>query len=82
MKGKMEDKNLFQTHERLKEKMREIFKRSEELEMKIENSRVILSGWWNYFSLQEKRLTQLDSFIRKRVRINAWSQWKRIRTMV
>jgi RNA-directed DNA polymerase len=64
--------------------MREIFKRSnpKSIEMKIENSRVILSGWWNYFSLTESKsaLTQLDSFIRKRVRINAWSQWKRIRT--
>lgn len=64
--------------------MREIFKRSNpmSIEMKIEKSRAILSGWRNYFWLTESKrpLTELDSLIRKRVRINAWSQWKRIRT--
>jgi hypothetical protein len=64
--------------------MREIFKRSNpmSIEMKIQSSKPILRGWWNYFSLTESKspLQELDSFMRKRIRINAWTQWKRIRT--
>ncbi len=64
--------------------MREIFKRNNpmSIELKIQSSQSVLRGWGNYFSLNESRkpLQKLDSFIRKRVRINAWTQWKRTRT--
>lgn len=64
--------------------MREIFKRNnpESLATKISKSKSVLRGWWNYFALTESKrpLQELDSFIRKRCRINAWTQWKRTRT--
>ncbi len=64
--------------------MREIFKRNnpESLATKISKSQSVLRGWWNYFALTESKrpLQELDSFIRKRCRINAWTQWKRTRT--
>jgi RNA-directed DNA polymerase len=52
------------------------------LEIKISKTSEILRGWMNYFMLAtgKRKLEELDSFIRKRCRIVAWVQWKRIRT--
>jgi RNA-directed DNA polymerase len=48
----------------------------------IEDLRPILRGWMNYFQHTQGRraLEELDAWIRRRLRVIAWRQWKRPRT--
>lgn len=64
--------------------MRHVLRRNNpaSLEVKILKASEVLRGWHNYFMLAvgKHKLKDLDGFIRKRCRIVAWVQWKRIRT--
>jgi len=70
--------------ERIKEKCREITKRSTPLseEERIRKLNKLLIGWMNYFVITKDytTLAKLDSLIRMRLRLCLWKQWKNART--
>ena len=68
--------------QRLKEKLREIFRRGRgrNLARLIEEELTpLLRGWMNYFRLAEVKgiFEELDSWIRRKLRGLIWRQWKR-----
>ena len=68
--------------QRLKEKLREIFRRGRgrNLGKLIEDELTpLLRGWMNYFRLAEVKgiFEELDSWIRRKLRCLIWRQWKR-----
>ena len=68
--------------QRLKEKLREIFRRGRgrNLSKLIEEELTpLLRGWMNYFRLAEVKgiFEELDSWIRRKLRSLIWRQWKR-----
>ena len=68
--------------QRLKEKLREIFRRGRgrNLSRLIEEELTpLLRGWLNYFRLAEVKgiFDELDSWIRRKLRCLIWRQWKR-----
>jgi RNA-directed DNA polymerase len=68
--------------QRLKEKLREIFRRGRgrKLGKLIEEELTpLLRGWMNYFRLAEVKgiFEELDSWIRRKLRGLIWRQWKR-----
>lgn len=68
--------------QRLKEKLREIFRRGRgrNLNRLIEEELTpLLRGWLNYFRLAEVKgiFEELDSWIRRKLRGLIWRQWKR-----
>ncbi len=72
---------------RLKEKLREIFRRGRgrNLGKLIEEELTpLLRGWMNYFRLAEVKgiFEQLDSWIRRKLRGLIWRHWKRTMTRV
>jgi len=50
----------------------------------IEELTPVLRGWYTYFSLAETKsaFEQLDQWLRRRLRVILWRQWKRPRTRV
>jgi|RifCSP16_2_1023846.scaffolds.fasta_scaffold52605_2 RNA-directed DNA polymerase len=66
---------------RFKEKLKEQFRRGRgrNIGKLIEELRLLLIGWINYFSLAEVKGTfeELDSWIRRKLRAIIWRQWKR-----
>lgn len=71
---------------RVKEKIRQITSRSKPypLEQRIEELNRLLVGWCNYFSLADTKtiFQELDGWIRRRMRMCLWKQWKKPRTKV
>jgi RNA-directed DNA polymerase len=69
---------------RCKEQVREITNRSNGRSMKvrIEALKRYVSGWLNYFghSHSYAEVVELDQWLRRRVRLCYWKQWKRPRT--
>jgi RNA-directed DNA polymerase len=69
---------------KIKEKCKEITKRSNGLseEMKIKKLSPIVRGWANYFTIAKaKRVMEgLDRYVRTRLRVAKWKQWKNRRT--
>lgn len=69
---------------RLKEKLKKVTSRSNALsiEQRVKRLSQIASGWISYFRLADiKTLTRnLDEWVRRRLRMCYWKQWKRIRT--
>jgi group II intron reverse transcriptase/maturase len=69
-----------------KTKVREITSRSRPIAMykRYELLRSLNMGWYNYFRLTEARsiLDDLDSWVRSRLRLCYWKQWKLPRTRV
>jgi RNA-directed DNA polymerase len=70
--------------ERFKARVREITKRSNGRNMKarIKALKRYVSGWLNYFghSRSYAQVVELDQWLRRRVRLCYWKQWKRPRT--
>ncbi len=67
---------------RLKEKLREIFRRGRGRDLRkliAEELTPLLRGWMNYFRLAEVKgiFEELDSWIRRKLRGLIWRQWKR-----
>jgi len=66
---------------RFKQRIREITSRSNGRNMKtrIEQLRQYITGWLNYFghSRSYNELVELDQWMRRRVRMCYWKQWKR-----
>jgi len=73
-----------QTIERLKTKIREITARNKPVSIteRIERLNTYLGGWMGYFALAETPsvFKDLDGWIRRRLRMCLWKQWKRVRT--
>jgi hypothetical protein len=73
-----------QTIERVKEKIRGITDRNKPISMveRIERLSSYLGGWMGYFTLAETLsvFKELEGWMRRRLRMCLWKQWKRVRT--
>jgi group II intron reverse transcriptase/maturase len=69
---------------RLKDKLRSLTSRSKGWSMDTRISRLnqVIRGWVNYFSLADMRklCLRLDGWLRRRLRMCYWKQWKRVKT--
>jgi hypothetical protein len=74
----------WQSYERLKRDLRELFRRGRgwSVAQIIEELNRKLRGWINYFRLCEVKNTfeELDGWIRRRLRCIIWRHWKRAHT--
>jgi RNA-directed DNA polymerase len=70
--------------EKLKKNIKEVTSRSngKSLEWRFLKLKEKLQGWINYFRIANmKRLAiELDKWLRRRIRLCIWKQWKRVRT--
>lgn len=75
-----------QSRVRVKDKIRSYTQRSKAISMpdRIERLNQYLQGWVGYYALTDglKFFKELDSWIRRRLRMCLWKQWKRTRTRV
>jgi group II intron reverse transcriptase/maturase len=69
-----------------KDKIRAITSRSKPypMEERMMQIRTLNQGWGNYFKLSEAKsmFGELDSWVRSRIRLCYWKQWKRVRTRI
>ena len=69
---------------RLKDKIRKVTGRSNGMGIEERKTKLnqVVRGWMNYFRLADAKglLTDLDEWMRSRIRMVTWKQWKRIRT--
>lgn len=69
---------------RFKNKVREITSRSNswDMEYRMKRLRQVITGWLNYFGMADisKITKELDEWIRRRIRMCFWKQWKKIKT--
>ncbi len=69
---------------RFKGKVKEILSRSsgKSIEQTLERLKQCLTGWINYFGLADmkKLANTLDEWIRRRLRMCIWKQWRKIKT--
>jgi hypothetical protein len=74
------------TIKRFKDKMRVLTSRTKPIPMeeRIETLNRYLMGWIGYFQIAsaKKHCEELDSWIRRRLRMCLWKQWKRVRTRI
>ena len=70
--------------EKLKRKLKEITGRSKARSMwqRMLKLKQAITGWVNYFSLadMDRFVKSLDEWLRRRIRMCFWKQWKRIKT--
>lgn len=75
-----------QSIQRAKDRIREITsrKRSMKIEERIKELNQYLMGWCGYFSLADtpSSFREMDKWIRRRLRMCLWKQWKKPRTKV
>lgn len=68
----------------LKERIRELTARSKAVpnETRLQKITWFVRGWVNYYKLADmkKVLQEIDQWMRRRIRMIYWKQWKRIRT--
>jgi len=69
---------------RVKEKLKSLTKRSDGKSMssKIDKLNQVITGWVNYYHLadMESHCHELDGWVRRRLRMCQWKQWKKIGT--
>lgn len=69
---------------KFKDKVREILSRSNgrSMDQRIKSLNYLIIGWVNYFGLADmkNRAGELDEWIRRRLRMCIWKQWRKIRT--
>jgi len=72
------------TIERLREKIRELTQRKTPIPMKerVKELSQYLMGWMGYYALANAKsiLGRMDEWIRHRLRMCVWKQWKKVRT--
>jgi RNA-directed DNA polymerase len=70
--------------QRFKTKVKEITSRSDgkSMEMRKERLNWLITGWVNYFRIADMQTVakELDGWIRRRIRMCYWKQWKKIGT--
>ncbi|MDN5362083.1 MAG: RNA-directed polymerase [Moorella sp. (in: firmicutes)] len=73
-----------QTIERVKARIRELTSRSKPVSMdeRLKSINTYLGGWIDYFALTETPniLQRVEGWLRRRLRMCLWKQWKRVRT--
>lgn len=83
-KGKLEIRVHPQSIAKFKDKIREITSRSNAMSMETRYIRLkqVIRGWVNYFKIANmgKIAQTLDKWIRRRIRMCYWKQWKKIKT--
>lgn len=71
---------------RVKEKCKMVTRRNNglNLEQKLRKLEPVIRGWVNYFLIakSKKALKGLDQFIRSRLRVGLWRDWKKSRTRI
>ncbi|MDG0790717.1 group II intron reverse transcriptase/maturase [Cohnella ginsengisoli] len=74
------------TISRFKDKVRELTNRTKSMPMEERINRLnrYTMGWLGYFRMAaaKKHLEQFDGWIRRRLRMCLWKQWKRVRTRI
>ena len=69
---------------KLKIKLKEITGRSNAMSMELRTIKLrqVIVGWVNYFKLADMKSTlkTLDEWLRRRIRLCYWKQWKKIKT--
>ena len=69
---------------KFKEKLKEVTGRSNamSMEQRAEKLRQCIVGWVNYFGMADMKTTAqaVDEWLRRRIRMCYWKQWKKIRT--
>jgi RNA-directed DNA polymerase len=82
MKGKARNYIPTKSIERFKEKVRAITSRSKGRSMTVSRDYLnrLIIGWVNYFRIADMQQSarELDGWIRRRIRMCYWKQWKRI----
>lgn len=85
-RGKYEIRIHEKSMKRLKEKIKKITSRSYSISMeeRIKRLNQITIGWVNYFSVAKakSKMQSLDEWIRRRLRMCIWKQWKKPKTKV
>jgi RNA-directed DNA polymerase len=70
--------------QRFKKKVKEITARSKGIDMQTRQDRLnwLITGWVNYFRIADMKgiATKLDKWIRRRIRMCYWKQWKKVGT--
>lgn len=83
-KGKIEIRIHPKSIAKFKDKIREITSRSNAMSMEARYIRLkqVIRGWVNYFKIANmgKIAQKLDEWIRRRIRMCYWKQWKKIKT--
>jgi len=84
IKGQVRIRLAPQTIKRLKDEIRELTSRSKSISMeeRIQQINQYLMGWVGYFALADmsNRLEDIEGWLRRRLRMCLWKQWKRVRT--
>ncbi|MEG1947887.1 MAG: group II intron maturase-specific domain-containing protein, partial [Lachnospiraceae bacterium] len=69
---------------KLKSKLKMVTSRSNAMSMELRSIKLrqVIIGWVNYFKLADMKSTlkSLDEWLRRRLRLCYWKQWKRIKT--
>ena len=69
---------------KMKRKVKELTARSNGMgnKTRIEKLKSYIMGWTNYFKIADMKslLTKVDEWLRRRIRMIYWKQWKRVRT--
>jgi hypothetical protein len=72
------------SHKRLKAKLKELTGRSMGISMEVRVAKLnqIIQGWINYYQLADMRThcQTTDEWLRRRLRMCYWKQWKKIST--
>jgi hypothetical protein len=83
-KGKVHLRLAPRTIKRVKEQIRAITARSKSVSLaeRIKRLNAYLGGWIGYFALAETPsvFQELEGWLRRRLRMCLWKQWKRVRT--
>ena len=83
-RGKVEIRIHPKSIAKFKDKIREITSRSNAMSMEVryEKMKQVIRGWVNYFKIanMKKVAQKLDEWIRRRIRMCYWKQWKKIKT--
>ena len=83
-KGKIEIRIHPKSVAKFKDKIREITSRSNAMSMEARYIKLkqVIVGWVNYFKIANmgKIVQKLDEWIRRRIRMCYWKQWKKIKT--
>lgn len=85
-KGTWQIRVANKTLKRIKEKCKKITQRNNgnNTIQKITKLKVVVEGWVNYFSIAKGKsaMQRLDEYVRVRLRMGLWKEWKNCRTRV
>ena len=85
-KGRWEIRVADKTLKRIKEKCKKITRRNngKNTNQKITALKAVIEGWVNYFSIAKGKsvMQRLDEYVRVRLRMGMWKEWKNCKTRV